>query len=123
MINQSDVVEYLKNVSVIELRGLIGTLEDELGVKIPEYTAPSQYDLGFGGGEVEQTEFTVVLQGFEGKKVALIKVVRALTGLGLKDAKVAVESAPYVIKEGVDKGVAEEVAASMREVGGLVDIV
>lgn len=123
MISQNDVVDYLKGVTVIELRGLISTLEDELGVKVPTLAPVTQHDLGFGGGEEVQTEFNVVLQGFEGKKVALIKVVRQITGLGLKDSKLAVENTPYIVKESLDKSAAESLAQSMRDAGGLVDVV
>jgi len=122
MISQDDVVDYLKNVTLIELRGLISTLEDELGVKTPDFSY-SREDIGLvDDGEV-QTEFNVVLQGFEGKKVALIKVVRQVTGLGLKDAKTAVESAPYIVKESMDRESADALAESMRAVGGLVDVI
>lgn len=120
MITQDQLVDYLKNVKVGELQALITTLEDELGVTasqppmIPQQPQTPVVE--------DKTEFDVVLTGFEGKKVAVIKAVRTLTGLGLKEAKAAVEEAPTVIREAVSKEAAEEAAEALREKGGTVEV-
>ena len=124
MITQTEVVDYLKGVKVGELRNLITTLEDELGVKA---SAPQMFVPQTGPDPVEaKTEFDVVLLGYDESvpktKMSVIKAVRKLTGLGLKEAKAAVEDAPYTIGEALTKEAADELAASLREASGTVEI-
>ncbi len=123
-LTQADVVEYIKNLKLSEVKGLIETLEEELGV---EASAPMM----MGGGMAaagpaeeaeEQTEFDVILKDFGAKKINVIKAVRALTGLGLKEAKAAVEAAPAPIREAVTKDEAEEAKKSLEDAGATVEI-
>jgi large subunit ribosomal protein L7/L12 len=121
-VNQEQVVDYIKNLKLSEVKDLISILEDELGV---EASAPVAMAVagGAGGGEaaaVEQTEFDVVMNSFGAQKIKVIKAVRELTGLGLKEAKAMVESAPAKIKEGVSKDDAEAAKAALEEVGAEV---
>jgi large subunit ribosomal protein L7/L12 len=121
-VNQEQVVDYIKNLKLSEVKDLISILEDELGV---EASAPVAMAVagGAGGGEAaaaEQTEFDVVMNSFGAQKIKVIKAVRELTGLGLKEAKAMVESAPAKIKEGVSKDDAEAAKASLEEVGAEV---
>jgi large subunit ribosomal protein L7/L12 len=121
-VNQEQVVDYIKNLKLSEVKDLISILEDELGV---EASAPVAMAVagGAGGGEAaaaEQTEFDVVMNSFGAQKIKVIKAVRELTGLGLKEAKAMVESAPAKIKEGVSKDDAEAAKAAFEEVGAEV---
>ena len=125
-ISQADVVDYIKNLKLSEVKGLIEILEDELGV---EASAPmmAMAAPAAGGGAAEpaeeKTEFDVSLASYDAKaKIKVIKVVRQLTGLGLKDAKALVESAPAVLKEAVSKDAAEEIKSKLEEVGAKVEI-
>ena len=124
-VSQEQVVDYIKNLKLGEVKALIETLENELGVSA---SAPVMAMAGPGGGgaaaeEVEEkTEFDVILKEFEAKaKIKVIKYVRQLTGLGLKDAKALVESAPATLKEAVAKEQAEEIKKSLEEVGAKVE--
>ena len=122
---QSDVVDYIKNLKLVEVQELIKTLEDELGVEAAA-AAPMMMGVMPGAGAAEeveeQTEFDVVLTSFGEKKIQVIKAVRALTGLGLKEAKDLVEGAPKAVKEGVDKDTAEDAKKALEEAGGSVDL-
>jgi large subunit ribosomal protein L7/L12 len=123
-VSQEQVVDYIKNLKLSEVKDLISTLEDELGV---EASAPVAIAAGgaVGGGEAaaaEQTEFDVVMNSFGAQKIKVIKAVRELTGLGLKEAKSLVESAPAKVKEGVSKDDAEAAKASLEEVGAEVEV-
>jgi large subunit ribosomal protein L7/L12 len=124
-VSQEQVVDYIKNLKLAEVKALIETLEDELGVSA---SAPVVAMAGGPAGgpaeEVEeQTEFDVVLKGFEPKaKVKVIKEVRALTGLGLKDAKGLVEGAPATLKEAVDKETAQSIKTKLEGLGAQVEI-
>ncbi len=121
-ITRDQVVDYLSNLPVIQIAELIKTLEDKWGVK----AAPAAVAMVGGGGAapaaaaVEQTEFTVELAEAGGNKINVIKVVREITGLGLKEAKDLVEAAPKPIKEGVAKGEAEEMKKKLEEAGAKV---
>ncbi len=116
-VSQQDVVDYIKNMKLSEVKGLIDILEDELGV---EASAPVMMG-GVAGPAAEaaeeKTEFDVVMSSFGAQKIAVIKAVRALTGLGLKEAKAMVEAVPAKIKEGVSKDEAEEAAKQLAEAG------
>ena len=122
---QSDVVDYIKNLKLVEVQELIKTLEDELGVEAAA-AAPMMMGVMPGAGAAEEveekTEFDVVLTSFGEKKIQVIKAVRALTGLGLKEAKELVEGAPKAVKEGVDKDTAEDAKKALEEAGGSVDL-
>jgi large subunit ribosomal protein L7/L12 len=126
MATEADVVDYIKNLKLSEVQNLIKTLEDELGV---EASAPVMMGAMPGGGagapveEVEeQTEFDVILKEKGDKKLAVIKAVRALTQLGLKEAKDLVDSAPSTIRESVDKETAEAAKAALEEAGAPAEL-
>ena len=121
----ADWIEELKGISVLELSERIKALEEEFGVSATAVAAAAP--AGAGGGEAapaaeEQTAFDVVLQAAGEKKIQVIKVVRAATGLGLKEAKALVDEAPKPVKEGVDKEEAEKIKADIEEAGGSVEI-
>ena len=122
-ITKDQVIDFLSNMSVMDLTGLVSELEDKWGVEAAS-GAPIMMAGPAGGGEAaaEQTEFNVVLTSFGPKKIQVIKAVRALTGLGLKEAKELVESAPTNVKEGVDKAEAEKVKADLEAAGASVEI-
>ena len=123
-VTQTQVVEYIKGISVLELSQLVKTLETELGVSA---AAPMMMGGGGGGGAVaaaaeEKTEFTVTLTEVGGNKINVIKVVREITALGLKEAKDLVEGAPKPIKEGVNKDEAAAIKKKFEDVGAKVEI-
>ena len=118
------LIEEVKGLSVLELNDLVKALEEEFGVSAAAMmaVAPGAAAGDGGGGGEEQTEFDVVLKSPGGSKIPVIKVVRELTGLGLKDAKALVDEAPKAIKEGVAKEEAEEMAAKLKEAGAEVEL-
>ena len=126
-VTQQQVVDYIKGISVMELSQLVKTLESELGVSaaaaMPMMAMPMA---GAGGGAAaaveEQTEFTAVLTDIGANKINVIKVVREVTSLGLKEAKDLVESAPKPIKEGVTKEEAEAIKKKFEDVGAKVEV-
>jgi large subunit ribosomal protein L7/L12 len=126
-VTQDQVVDYIKGMSVLELSELVKKLEDELGVSaaaampvaVAGAAAPGA---GGGGAAEEQTEFTVNLTDVGAKKINVIKVVREVTSLGLKEAKDLVESAPKAIKEGIPKDEADALVKKFEEVGAKVEI-
>jgi len=126
-VTQQQVVEYIKNISVLELSQLVKTLESELGVSAAA-AMPMAMPMGGGaaGGAAapveEKTEFTVTLTEIGGNKINVIKVVREVTSLGLKEAKDLVESAPKPIKEGVSKDEAATIKKKFEEAGAKVEI-
>lgn len=123
--SQADVVEYIKNLKLSEVKGLIEILEDELGV---EASAPmmAMAAPAAGGGAAEaaeeKTEFDVILKAAGDKKIAVIKAVRAATGLGLKEAKDLVESAPAEVKTALPKEEAEELKKALQEAGAEAEV-
>ena len=124
-VNREQVVDYLSNLPVIQMAELITELEGKWGVK----AAPAAVAVAAGaagGGEAaaaeEQTEFDVVLADIGGKKIQVIKAVREITGLGLKEAKEMVESAPKAVKEQVSKDEADEVKKKLEEAGASVEL-
>jgi len=124
-ITKEDVVEFVSNMSVLELSELVKELEEKFGVSAAAPVAMMAAGPGAGGGaeEVEeQTEFDVILTAFGDKKIQVIKEVRAITGLGLKDAKELVDGAPKPVKEGVAKEEAEKVKAQLEEAGAQVEV-
>jgi large subunit ribosomal protein L7/L12 len=120
-VTSQQVVEYIKGISVLELSQLVKTLESELGVSA---AAPMMMGGGGGGAAAaeEKTEFTVTLTDIGGNKINVIKVVREVTSLGLKEAKDLVESAPKPIKEGVSKDEAATIKKKFEEAGAKVEI-
>ncbi len=127
-VNQQQVIEYIKGISVMELSQLVKALETELGVSAA--AAMPMMGMPMGGGAAagaaapaeEQTEFTVTLTDVGAAKINVIKVVREVTSLGLKEAKDLVESAPKAIKEGVTKDEAASIKKKFEEAGAKVEI-
>jgi len=122
--SKEDILEAIANMSVMEVVELIEAMEEKFGVTAAAAVAVAAPGAGgdAGGAAEEQTEFDVVLGGFGDNKVAVIKAVRGLTGLGLKEAKEAVESAPNTLKEGVTKEEAEEAKKTLEEAGATVEV-
>ena len=124
-ISKADVVEFIKNMSVLELSELVKELEETFGVSAAAPMAVAAMP-GAAGGEAaaaeEKTEFDVILESAGDKKIQVIKVVRAITGLGLKEAKELVDGAPKPIKEAVSKEEAESVKNQLEEAGGVVAV-
>ena len=118
---KEDVLEFISGLSVLELSELVKEFEEKFGVSAQPVAVAGG---AAGGGEAaaEQTEFDVVLTNVGAKKIAVIKAVRALTGLGLKDAKEACEGLPNTIKEAVDKDAAEEAKTALVEAGAEAEI-
>ena len=110
------MIEEVKTLTVLELAELVHALEEEFGVSAAA-AAVAAPAAGAAAAEEEKTEFDVVLKAAGGNKIAVIKVVRALTGLGLKEAKELVDGAPKTLKEGVSKDEAEKIAAELKEAG------
>jgi len=122
-ITKEEVIGFIENMTVLELSELVKELEEKFGVSAaapvaaasaagPEAAAPAE----------EKTDFDVILTGFGDQKIQVIKVARAVTGLGLKEAKDLVEGAPKAVKEGVSKDEAEEIKAKLEAEGGSVEI-
>ena len=123
-LNQQQVVDYIKGITVLELSQLVKALESELGVSAAA-AMPMAMPMGGGGAAApveEKTEFNVNLVEIGGEKIKVIKVVREVTSLGLKEAKDLVESAPKPLKEGVTKDEAEAIKKKFEEVGAKVTI-
>ena len=125
-LNQQQVVDYIKGISVLELSQLVKALEQELGVSAAAAMPMAMPAAGGGAAAAapveEKTEFNVILTEVGDKKINVIKVVREVTSLGLKEAKDLVESAPKPIKEGVPKDEAESIRKKFEEVGAKVQI-
>ena len=124
MATTQEWIEELKGISVLELAERIKALEEEFGVSATAVAAaaPAAAAGGDAEPEEEQTSFDVVLTAPGEKKIQVIKVVRAVTGLGLKEAKALVDEAPKPVKEGVDKAEAEKLKADLEEAGGSVEL-
>ena len=127
--NIEKVMEGIEKMTVLELADLVKQLEEKFGVSaaapvMAQAAAPAAPEAGGAGAPAaeEKTEFDVILAGVGDKKIQVIKVVRALTGLGLKEAKEVVDTAPKPVKEGVPKEEAEEAKSKLEEVGATVEI-
>jgi large subunit ribosomal protein L7/L12 len=124
--NREEVLNAVAEMSVLELSELIKDMEEKFGVSAAAAVAVAAPAAGGAGADAaaaeEQTEFDVVLSSFGEKKVGVIKAVRAITGLGLKEAKDLVESAPAAVKEGVSKDEAEEIKKQIEEAGGSIEV-
>jgi len=122
-ITKEDVVEFIANMTVIELSEFVKELEEKFGVSAAAPVAVAAAPAGEAQEEaVEQTEFDVVLTAIGDKKIQVIKVVRAITGLGLKEAKGVVDGIPGPVKEGVSKDEAEDIKNQLEEAGASVEI-
>ena len=124
-VSKDEILEAISNMTVMEIVDLISAMEEKFGVTAAAAVAAAP--VAAGGGDVaeaaeEKTEFDVVMSSFGANKVSVIKVVRAITSLGLKEAKDLVESAPTAIKEGVAKDEAEELKGQLEEAGATVEI-
>jgi large subunit ribosomal protein L7/L12 len=119
-ISKDDILNAIADMSVMEVVELVEAMEEKFGVSAAAAVAVAGGDAG--AAAEEQTEFDVVLESFGGNKVAVIKAVRGATGLGLKEAKEVVESAPKALKEGVSKEEAEALKAELEEAGATVEI-
>ena len=124
-VTKEDVISFIENMTVLELSEMVTELEEKFGVSAAAAAMP----MGFGmvpGGEAaaveEQTEFDVVLIAAGDKKIQVIKEVRAITGLGLKEAKALVDEAPKPVKEAIPEAEAQEIKAKLEEVGASVEI-
>ena len=121
----AEFIDWIEGISVLELSQLVKALEDRLGVTaaapvaVAAAGAPAE---GGGAAAEEKTEFDVILTDAGGKKIAVIKEVRGITGLGLKDSKDLVEAAPKAVKEGVSKEEAEEIKGKLEEAGATVEV-
>lgn len=118
--NKDQIIEAIKEMSVLELNELVKACEEEFGVSAAAGVAVVAADGAAGGAEEEQSEFTVVLKEVGAEKIKVIKAVREITGLGLKEAKEVVDGAPSNVKEGVEKAEAEAIKKQLEEVGATV---
>lgn len=123
-VSKENILETISNMSVMEVVDLVSAMEEKFGVSAAAAVAaaPVAVASDVSGAAEEKDEFDVVLGSFGEKKVAVIKAVRAITGLGLKEAKDMVESAPTTIKEGASKGEAEELKKQLEEAGATVEL-
>lgn len=121
-VTREQVKDFIKNSSVMEIANLVKELEQELGVSAAAPVAVAAAQAGPAAAQEEQTEFNAILTAAGEKKIQVIKVVRELTSLGLKEAKDLVDGAPKPIKEGVAKAEAETIKKKIEEVGGKVEI-
>ena len=122
-ITKEDVVEFISNMTVLELSEFVKELEDKFGVSAAAPVAVAAAPAGQAQEEVaEQTEFDVMLTAIGDKKIQVIKVVRSITGLGLKEAKGVVDGVPGPVKEGVSKDEAEDFKGQLEEAGASVEI-
>jgi len=123
-VSKEDILETIANMSVMEVVELVEAMEEKFGVSAAAVAAAPVAGAGGDAGAAaeEKTEFDVVMTSFGGNKVAVIKAVRGITGLGLKEAKEMVEGAPATVKEGVSKDEAEEVKKTLEEAGASVEV-
>jgi len=122
-VSQEDILDTIANMTVLEVVDLVKAMEEKFGVSAAVAAAvAAPAGAGAAVAEEEQTEFDVVLASFGANKVGVIKVVRALTGLGLKEAKDLVESAPTTVKEGVSKDESADVKKQLEEAGATVEV-
>ena len=124
-VSKEDILETISNMSVMDVVELIDAMEEKFGVSAAAPVAVAAAGPAAGGdagAAEEKTEFDVVLASFGSNKVPVIKIVREITGLGLKEAKDLVESAPAPVKEGVEKGEAEEISKKLEEAGASVEV-
>jgi large subunit ribosomal protein L7/L12 len=123
-LSKDQLIEAISSLSVIELAGLVKALEEKFGVSAaaPVATAAAPAPAGVAAAAEEKTEFSVILTGAGTSKINVIKVVREVTGLGLKEAKDLVDGAPKIVKENIAKAEAEEIKKKLTEAGATVDL-
>lgn len=122
-ITKEDVIEFIGNMSVLDLSELVKEMEEKFGVSAAAPVAVASAGPADGGAQAEeQTEFDVIMTSFGDKKIQVIKEVRVITALGLKDAKTLVESVPTPIKEGIPKDEAEKIKGQLEEAGAQADV-
>ncbi|WP_222860455.1 MULTISPECIES: 50S ribosomal protein L7/L12 [Virgibacillus] len=122
MMTKEQIIDAVKEMSVLELNDLVKAIEEEFGVTAAAPVAVAGGAAGGGEAAEEQTEFDVVLNDAGASKIKVVKAVREITGLGLKDAKDLVDNAPKPVKEGVSKEDAEEVKGKLEEAGATVEV-
>jgi large subunit ribosomal protein L7/L12 len=121
-VTKEDILESISNMTVMEVVDLISEMEEKFGVTAAAAVAAAPATAGGGEAAAEKTDFDVTLADMGGNKVAVIKAVRAITGLGLKEAKDKVESAPCVLKEGASKEEADDFKKQLEEAGATVEL-
>jgi large subunit ribosomal protein L7/L12 len=121
-ISKDDILDTIADMSVMDVVELISAMEEKFGVSAAAAVAAAPAAAAGGDAVAEQTEFDVMMTSFGANKVSVIKAVRAITGLGLKEAKGLVESAPCAVKEGVEKAEAEEIQKTLEEAGASVEV-
>ena len=123
-VNKEELLETISNMTVLEVVELVEAMEEKFGVSAAAVAAPAAAGAAAGDGAAaeEKTEFDVVMTSFGENKVSAIKAVRSITGLGLKEAKELVESAPASVKEGASKDEAEEIKKQLEEAGATVEV-
>ncbi len=121
-VSQNDILEAISNMSVMDVVELIKAMEDKFGVSAAAAVAVAAPAAGDAAVAEEKTEFDVVMKSFGANKVGVIKVIRTITGLGLKEAKDMVEGAPATVKEAVNKAEAEDIKKQLTEAGAEVEI-
>jgi large subunit ribosomal protein L7/L12 len=121
-VTKEEVVSFIDSMTVLEMSEFVKELEDKYGVTAAAPAAAAAAPVAGGAAAEEKTEFDVILTAVGDKKIQVIKEVRTITGLGLKDAKELVESAPKAIKEGVKKEEADEIKAKVEAAGGAVEV-
>jgi len=123
-VSKDEILEAISNMTVMEVVELISAMEEKFGVSAAAAVAvaPAAAGAGEAAAAEEKTEFDVVLTGFGANKVAVIKTVRSVTGLGLKEAKDAVEGVPTTLKEAVSKGEADDIKKQIEEAGGTAEV-
>ncbi|MBW1840421.1 MAG: 50S ribosomal protein L7/L12 [Deltaproteobacteria bacterium] len=121
---KDDVIDFIANISVLELSELVKEMEEKFGVSAAAPVAMAAVAPADAGEEKaeEQTEFDVIMIGFGDKKIQVIKEVRAITGLGLKDAKTLVDSVPNPVKEGISKEEAEKIKGQLEDAGAQIEL-
>lgn len=121
-VSKDDILEAISNMTVVEIVDLIEAMEEKFGVTAAAPVAAAAAAAPAAAAAEEQSEFNVVMTSFGENKVGVIKVVRALTGLGLKEAKDMVEGVPATVKEGVEKAEAEDVLKQLKEAGAAAEL-
>lgn len=121
-VSKDDILESISNMTVMDVVELIEAMEEKFGVSAAAAVAAAPAAAAAGEAAAEKDEFDVILTGFGDKKVGVIKAVRGITGLGLKEAKDMVEAAPAAVKEGASKAEAEDIKKQLEEAGGTVEL-
>lgn len=121
-VSKNDILDAIANMSVLEVVDLIEAMEEKFNVSAASFAMPVAAAAAPAAAAEEKTEFNVVMTGFGDKKVEVIKAIRTITGLGLKEAKDLVDGAPKPVKEGISKAEADEIAGKLKEAGAEVEV-